>query len=89
MPSPDDAGMRGRDASIEEFKVVNIAGVPARFRAFPDGTGIALEGDKPVAGIGPILKLLDGHMVAELAAGTAGEERARGMLTICSERLRS
>jgi hypothetical protein len=46
-------------------------------------------GDKPFAGVGPILKLLDGHVVAELTAGTAGEERARGMLTICSERLRS
>ena len=61
----------------------------ARFRAFPDDVRIALEGDKPFAGVGPILKLLDGHVVAELTAGTAGEERARGMLTICGERLRS
>ena len=50
---------------------------PARFRAFPDNTGIALKGDKPVACVGPILKLLDGHVIAGLAAGTAGEECPR------------
>ena len=37
----------------------------------------SLWGDKPFAGVGPILKLLYGHVVAELAAGTAGEERPR------------
>ena len=46
------------------------------FRAFPDDTRIALEGDKPFARVGPILKLLDGQMVAGLAAGTDGEELA-------------
>src|SRR5882757_2863516 len=48
-----------------------------RFRALPDDTGIALEGDKRFARVRPILKLLDGHVVAGLAAGTAGEERPR------------
>jgi hypothetical protein len=48
-----------------------------RFRAFPDDTGMALEGDKPVAFVGPILKLLDGEVIAGLAAGTAAEECPR------------
>src|SRR4051794_11142408 len=64
-------------APVEELKVINVARVPARFRAFPDDTGIALEGDKPGACVGPILKLLDGHVIAGLAAGTAGEECPR------------
>ena len=74
MPSPNDTGRLGRDAPVEELKVINVARAPARLRAFPDDTGIALEGDKPLACVGPILKLLDGHVVAGLAAGTAGEE---------------
>ena len=57
--------------------MIDLTRAPARFRAFPDDIRIALEGDKPFAGVGPILKLLDGHMVAGLAAGTAGEERPR------------
>src|SRR6516225_4062706 len=47
------------------------------FGRFPDDTGIALEGDKPVACVGPILELLDGHVIAGLAADTAGEECPR------------
>src|SRR6516162_8986380 len=74
MPSPKDPGTRGRDAPVEELKVINVARVPARFRAFPDDTGIALKGDKPIACVGPILKLLDDHVIAGLAAGAAGEE---------------
>jgi hypothetical protein len=66
MPSSDDTGARGRDASVEELKVINVPRAPARFRAFPDDTGIALKGDKPVACVGPILKLLDGHVIAGL-----------------------
>src|SRR5713101_3417229 len=54
-----------------------VARAPARFRAFPDETGIALKGDKPVACVGPILKLLDGHVIARLADGTAAEECPR------------
>ena len=66
MPSPDDTGARGPDAPVEDVKVSNVARAPARFRAFPDDTGIALKGDKPVACVGPILKLLDGHVIAGL-----------------------
>ena len=77
MPSPSGTGTRGRDAPVEELTVINVALAPARFRAFPDDTGIALKGDKPVAYVGPILKLLDGHVIAGLAAGTAGEECPR------------
>src|SRR5258707_4044497 len=77
MPSPDDMGTRGRDARVEELNVIDVARALARFRAFPEDIGIALEGDKPFACVGPILKLLDGHVVAGLAAGTAGEERPR------------
>jgi len=73
-PSPTDTGTRGRDAPVEELKVINVARAPSRFRAFPDDTGIALKGDKPVARVGPILKLLDRHVIAGLAAGAAGEE---------------
>ena len=88
MASPKDTGTRGRDAPVEELKVLNFARAPARFRAFPDDTGIALKRDKPVACLGPILKLLDGHVIAWLAAGTAGEERPRD-IAICGELLRS
>src|SRR5215471_16318827 len=77
MPSPDDTGTHGSDAPVEEFEVINVARTPTRFRAFPDDTGIALKGDKPVACVGPILKLLDGHVIAGLAAGTAREECPR------------
>src|SRR5215471_9228029 len=77
MPSPEDMGLRGRGASVEELKVINVARAPARFRAFPDDTGITLEGNQPFASIGPILKLGDSHVIAGLAAGTTGEERPR------------
>jgi hypothetical protein len=76
VPSPDDTGTRGWDAPVKELKVINVAWAPARFRAFPDDTGIALNGDKPVARVGPILKLLDGHVIAGLPPGTTGEEPA-------------
>src|SRR5216684_7643864 len=79
MPSPDDMRTRGRDAPVEELNVINVARTPARFRAFPDDTGIALKGDKPVACVGPILKLLDRRVIAGLAAGTAGEECPRNI----------
>ena len=75
LPSPDDTGARGRDAPVEDVKGINVARAPARFRAFPDDTGIALKGGKPVACVGPIRKLLDGRVIARLAADTAGEER--------------
>src|SRR5260370_9046530 len=77
MPSLNDTGPHGRDAPVEELKVIDVARALPRFRAFPDDTRIALEGDKRFARVGPILKLLDGHVVAGLAAGTAGEERPR------------
>ena len=87
MPSRNDNGTRGREP-VEELKVINVARAPARFRALPDDTGIALNGDKPVARVGPILKLLDGHVIAGLAAGRPVKS-ARGILTMCGERLRS
>src|SRR6267154_1077983 len=77
LPSPNDLSTCGPNASIEELRMIDLTRALARFRAFPDDIRIALEGDKPFAGVGPILKLLDGHMVAGLAAGTAGEERPR------------
>jgi|SRR5271166_1718264 len=77
MPSPKDTGTRGRDAPVEELKAIGVARALPRFRALPDDTGIALEGDKGFARVSPILKLLDGHVVAGLAAGTTGEERPR------------
>ena len=52
---------------------IKVARAPARFRAFPDDAWITLKGDKPVACVGPILKLLDGHVIAGLAAGATGE----------------
>src|SRR5712671_960203 len=77
MPSPQDTGTRGPDAPVEELKVIAVARALPRFPALPDDTGIALEGDKRFARVGPILKLLDSHVVAGVAAGTAGEERPR------------
>src|SRR5262245_22463001 len=70
---------RARATEVEELQTVGAARAPARFRAFPDDAGIALEGGKPFASVGPILKLLDSHVVARLAAGTAGEERPRNV----------
>src|SRR5208282_161876 len=70
-------GTRGGDARAGEVNAIDVARALSRFRAFPDDTGIALEGDKRSARVGPILKLLDGHVVAGLPAGTAGEERPR------------
>jgi hypothetical protein len=79
MPSPDDVRTRGRDAveDLNVIKVTKVTRAPARFRAFPDDAGVALERDKPVACVGPILKLLDGEVIAGLAAGTAAEECPR------------
>jgi hypothetical protein len=77
VPSPDNLGARGGVAPVEELKVINVARAPTRFRALPDDTRIAFKRDKPVASIGPILKLFDGHVIAGLAAGTAREECAR------------
>ena len=57
--------------------MIDVARALPRFRAFPDDTGIAFQGDKRFARVGPILKLLNGHVVAGLPAGTAGEERPR------------
>jgi hypothetical protein len=67
----------GRDAPSEELIVINVAGAPTRFWAFPDDTGVTLKWGKPVAGVGPILKLLDGHLIAGLASRTAAEECPR------------
>ena len=78
MPSPDDMRTPGRDA-FEDLNFIKVTPAPARFRAFPDDTGVALEGDKPVACVGPILKLLDGEVIAGLAAGTAAEECPRNI----------
>src|SRR4029077_14708309 len=58
-------------------RLIDAAGALPRFRAFPGDTGIALEGDKPFARVGPLLRLFDGHVVAGLAAGTASKERPR------------
>jgi len=77
MPSPGDMRTRGRDAPLEELNVINVAPALARFRPFPDDTGVTLKGDKPVACVGPILELLDGYVIAGLSAGTAGEECPR------------
>ena len=76
------AGARGyvsKGAPVEELKVINVKRTPARFRAFPDDTGITFEGNKPVACIRPILKLLDGHVIARLAADATGEESPRNI----------
>jgi hypothetical protein len=53
-------GTRERDAPVGELRVINLARATARFRAFPDDTRIALNGDEPVACVGPILKFLVG-----------------------------
>ena len=76
--SAESSESRG-GATVEELKVINVARTPARFRAVPDDTGITLEGDKPVACIRPILKLLEGHVITRLAADTADEECPRNI----------
>jgi hypothetical protein len=70
------------------LKVINFAWAPARFRAFPHDTGIAPKGDKPVACVGPILKLFDGYVIAG-SRPVRAVKRARGILTMCGERLSS
>src|ERR1700737_3237283 len=47
------------------------------FRALPDHTWEPLQRHQRLAGIGPLLQLLDRDMIERLAAGTAGEKRAR------------
>ena len=59
MPSRNVNGTRGREAPVEELKVINVARAPAQFRALPDDTGITLNGDKPVARVRPILEPRD------------------------------
>ena len=61
MPSLNDLATCGPDASVEELRIIVVARALARFRAFPNDIGIAFEGDKPFACVGPILKLLDGQ----------------------------
>src|SRR5262249_15458137 len=78
-PSWDDTGRRGRDSPVEELEVIKVARPPARFRAFPDDTGITFKGDKPVACVRPILKVLKRHVIARLATDTAGEECPRNI----------
>src|SRR5690348_9201781 len=69
----DYMGTRGPNATMEKLNVIKVVRATARFRAFPDDAGIALKGDKPVARVGPILELLDGQVIAGLAASTSGE----------------
>src|SRR5260370_10357400 len=64
----NDTGPHGRDAPVEDLKVIDGAGALPRFRAFPDDTGLALERVKRFARVGPILHLLHGHSVAGAAA---------------------
>ena len=59
---------------FEKLSDLSVAQAPPRFRAFPDDARIALKRNQSVASVGPILKLLDGHVIAGLAAGTAAEE---------------
>src|SRR5215469_18544087 len=77
IASPDDMAACGRDAAVQERNVINLAPAPARFRAFPDDIWIALKRDQPVTRVGPILQLVDGYVIARLAAGTVGEECPR------------
>jgi hypothetical protein len=75
----------GRDEGIEllgqmpfeELYDLGLARAPPRFRTFPNDARIALEGYQLAAGVAPILKLLDGHVIAGLAPGTTGEECSR------------
>ena len=73
----EQLGSCGSDASDEKLRLINVARAAARFRAFPDDIGIALEGNQLFACIRPILKLLDGHVIAGLAAGAPREKGAR------------
>src|SRR5712664_3269926 len=47
------------------------------FRALPDHAGKAFQRHQWLAGIGPLLQLLDGDMIERLPAGAPGEQRAR------------
>src|ERR1700737_5089138 len=46
-------------------------------RALPDHAGKAFQRHQRLAGVGPLLQLLDGDMIKRLPAGTAGKKRAR------------
>src|SRR5580698_6683780 len=69
LPLLNDLGRWEFNATVEELRMIDLARAPARFRAFPDDIWVAPKGYKPVAGVGPILKLFDGHVIAVLAAG--------------------
>src|SRR5260370_8404599 len=47
------------------------------FRALPDHAGKTFQRHQRLAGIGPFLQLLDRDVIQRLAAGAAGEQRAR------------
>jgi hypothetical protein len=47
------------------------------FRALPDHAGETSQRRPRLPGIGPLLQLLDRDMIERLAAGAAGEQRAR------------
>src|ERR1700722_1906909 len=47
------------------------------FRTMPDHAGKTLQRHQRLAGIGPLLHLLDGDVIERLPAGTARKERAR------------
>src|SRR5260370_26340491 len=47
------------------------------FRALPDHAGKTPQRHQRLAGVGPLLQLLDGDMIERLPAGAAGEKRAR------------
>src|SRR5579862_2087214 len=45
--------------------------------AFPQHAGIALEGDEGLVAVRPFRRLLEMQMIARLAPGAPGEDRAR------------
>src|ERR1700681_3065337 len=47
------------------------------FRALPDHAGKTFQRHQRLAGVGPLLQLLDGDVIERLTAGAAGEQRAR------------
>lgn len=62
----------------DDTEVIDGAPMPA-LGALPDDPGIALERYKGLAHKGPILKLVDRHVISGLAAGAAAEQRPRNV----------
>src|SRR5438552_11824985 len=73
------AALRGRALHLlpPQFERILSTRALLPFRALPDHARKTLQRHQRLAGIGPLLQLLDGDMIERLPTGAPGEQRAR------------